>query len=181
MTGPPDFRHEAHIYREVTGEFLWRLQHRRWAVACVTLILPASILAVLILTVDINSARSDREADHHALVVIDVAGHEFVWHFRQAEDDVITSAADDTWQAGVLHLKPRSDVLFRVTSTDFVYIFEIPGVCREAAVPGLVQEIRFQAPERGLIHLPVDPMCAFRLTHYDSMGALIIDSEADTP
>lgn len=114
-------------------------------------------------------------------VVIDVTGREFVWHFRRADDGLASGTTSGPWLAGRLKLKPQTRVLFRVTSDDYIYVFEIPGVCREAAVPGLVHEVRFITSEPGTIDLPADPMCSFRPLHGDVMGTLIVENETGSP
>ncbi len=112
-------------------------------------------------------------------LVVDVTGRDFIWHFKQF-DETTTGDAETVGQSrlsapqGVIHLPARTTVEFRVTSDDFVYLFEIPGFCREAAVPGLIREVHFLTPDSGVIDLPADPLCAFRPLHDGAMGRLVV-------
>jgi len=112
-------------------------------------------------------------------LVVDVTGRDFIWHFKQF-DETITRDAETVEESslsappGVIHLPARTTVEFRVTSDDFVYLFEIPGFCREAAVPGLIREVHFLTPDSGVFDLPADPLCAFRPLHDGTMGRLVV-------
>ena len=139
----------------------------------VAVILPALILVVIRL----NSRRELPLAEPAAprTMEIEVTGQDFVWQFRIVEDSDVSDRNSLTSQRGILRLPARTEVQFRITSADYVYVFEIPDYCREAAVPGLVHEVTYTMPDEGVVELPTDPLCAFGPQHDKLMGRLRVE------
>lgn len=155
------------------------------------ILLPVTLLAWIFREVPpVPPDHPDRPQRIHA---VNVTGREFVWHFAYGDEEKSNSEPPGTdpgdgsvreeVQAtpGLLSLPARTPVHFRITSDDYVYVFEIPGYCREIAVPGLIHDVHFVTPAAGEIALPSDPLCSFRPLHDDLMGRLIITGDREDP
>ncbi len=142
----------------------------------------AAILpALILLVIRINSRRELPMTKPAATrtMTIEVTGRDFVWQFRIVEDSEASERNSLASQRGILRLPARTEIQFRITSADYVYVFEIPDHCREAAVPGLVHEVTYTMPGKGVVELPTDPLCAFGPQHGKLMGRLIVEDTTD--
>ncbi len=158
-----------------------------WCVPSIRPAVAAVILPVLILLA-IHAGSNDQTPTSSPPDIrevqrfnIDVTGRNFVWQFQISGREQASASVRDEAAQGILWLPARSEVTFRVTSDDYVYVFEIPGACREAAVPGIINTVRYIVPESGIVDLPADPLCAFGPQHDKLMGRLIVEAVTGTP
>lgn len=116
---------------------------------------------------------------------VEVIGKKFQWDFRYPGRDGMLNTADDVYSERKLVLPPNKDVVFHITSEDYVYILGIPlnengsrnVKKRQIAVPDLTHFIEYQFTHPGVYDLMVDPLCGFQSLHDPKMGEIVITNE----
>lgn len=112
-------------------------------------------------------------------IQIQAVGHDFFWHFRFPGPDGEFNTKDDVSVANELHLPTERDVVFLVTSEDYVYTMAIPDLgLRQIAVPELTFPLAFRVAEERSFEIKADPLCGVRLFHGEGMGTVIVQSES---
>ena len=112
-------------------------------------------------------------------IQIQVVGHDFFWCFRFPGPDAEFNTDDDVCVANDLHLPAGQDVVFLVTSNDYVYTMAIPDLgLRQIAVPELTFPLAFRVTEQRSFDITADPLCGVRLFHGEEMGTIIVQSES---
>jgi cytochrome c oxidase subunit 2 len=113
-------------------------------------------------------------------LVVHAIGSEFRWTFRLPGDDGHLNTADDILSRDELHVPVGKQVELHLTSTDYIYMFNVPSLhVREAAVPELIFNVSFQPTTSGTHDIITDPMCGVRYFHDDVMGRVFVDSAID--
>ena len=112
-------------------------------------------------------------------IQIQVVGHDFFWRFRFPGPDAEFNTEDDVSVANELHLPAERDIVFLVTSDDYVYTMTIPDLgLRQIAVPELTFPLAFRVTEERSFEITADPLCGVRLFHGEYMGEVIVQSES---
>ena len=112
-------------------------------------------------------------------IQIQVVGHDFFWRFRFPGPDGEFNTEDDVSVANELHLPTERDVVFLMTSDDYVYTMAIPDLgLRQIAVPELTFPLAFRVAEERSFEITADPLCGVRLFHGEGMGTIIVQSES---
>lgn len=112
-------------------------------------------------------------------IQIQVVGHDFFWRFRFPGPDAEFNTDDDVTVANELHLPTEQDVVFLVSSDDYVYTMAIPGLgLRQIAVPELTFPLAFRVTEERSFEIKADPLCGVRLFHGEDMGTVIVQSKS---
>lgn len=112
-------------------------------------------------------------------IQIQVVGHDFFWRFRFPGPDAEFNTEDDVSVADALHLPAERDIVFLVTSDDYVYTLAIPDLgLRQIAVPELTFPLTFRVTEERSFEVTADPLCGVRLFHGEYMGKVIVQSES---
>lgn len=111
-------------------------------------------------------------------IQVQVVGHDFVWRFRFPGPDAKFDTKDDASVEKELHLPVERDIVFLVTSDDYVYTMTIPDLgLRQIAVPGLTYPLEFRVTEECSIDIIADPLCGVRIFHDEYMGNVIVQSK----
>lgn len=112
-------------------------------------------------------------------IQLQVVGHEFFWRFRFPGPDAEFNTDDDVCVANALHLPAEREIVFLVTSDDYVYTMTIPDLdLRQIAVPELTFPLAFRVTEERSYEIKADPSCGVRLFHGEDMGKIIVQSES---
>ena len=113
-------------------------------------------------------------------LVVQATANEFRWTFRLPGDDGNMNTEDDILSRDELHVPVGKQVELQLTSTDYIYIFNVPSLdVREAAVPGLMFNVSFKPNTSGTHNIMTDPMCGVRYFHDDVMGRVFADSATE--
>ncbi|APZ93526.1 hypothetical protein [Fuerstiella marisgermanici] len=112
-------------------------------------------------------------------ILVEVVGEDFFWRFRFPGPDREFNTIDDASVEKELHLPSGRDVVFLITSADYVYTMTIPDLgLRQIAVPELSFPLNFRGDEERSYVITTDPLCGVRLLHDDDMGKIIVQSES---
>ena len=115
----------------------------------------------------------------NAPIQVQVVGHEFFWRFRFPGPDQKFNTNDDASVEKELHLPVDRDVVFQVTSDDYVYTMAISDLgLRQIAVPELTFPLKFRVTEERSFEISADPLCGVRWLHDDYMGKVTVQSES---
>ena len=110
--------------------------------------------------------------------LVEARGKERAWRFSYAGSDGKLGTADDWMSAGELRVPVDTDVVLRLHSEDFIYVFSCPDLnLKEIAVPDLKFTLSFKIEQEADFDLAMDPMCGFQLPPGKTMGTLIACSE----
>ena len=113
-------------------------------------------------------------------LLVEARGAGKKWHFSYAGADGIPGNGDDPVSTTELRLPELADVVIRLRSQDFIYVFSCPELSlKEIAVPDLDFSIGFRTGHAGRYQLAMDPMCGFPAALGETMGTLHIVSETD--
>lgn len=114
----------------------------------------------------------------HGPIRIIVTGHDFFWHFRFPGPDDVFHTRDDVTVDKELHLPLSRDVVFLVTSDDYIYTLSIPALkLRSVAVPDLTYPLEFRTERADSFDVVADPMCGVRLFHDGAMAKIVVQSQ----
>ncbi|HIE99852.1 MAG TPA: hypothetical protein EYG03_30800 [Planctomycetes bacterium] len=129
----------------------------------------------------LSTSASDQAWSPTALktpIQVQVVGHDFIWRFRFPGPDGKFNTKDDASVEKELHLPLERDVVFLVTSDDYVYTMAIPDLgLRQIAVPELTYLLEFRVTEERSIDIIADPLCGVRIFHDEDMGKVIVQSK----
>ncbi len=110
-------------------------------------------------------------------IQVQVIGRDFYWRFRFPGPDQKFNTKDDASVERELHLPADRDVVFMVTSDDYIYTMAIPDLdIRQIAVPELTFPLRLRVSEQRSFEITTDPLCGVRLLHDDDMGKITVQS-----
>jgi heme/copper-type cytochrome/quinol oxidase subunit 2 len=111
-------------------------------------------------------------------IKVRVVGHDFFWRFRFPGPDQLFDTDDDATVEKELHLPADRDVVFLVSSDDYVYTMSIPDLgIRQIAVPELIFPLEFRVAEERSFNITADPLCGVRWLHDDYMGRVTVQSQ----
>jgi heme/copper-type cytochrome/quinol oxidase subunit 2 len=112
-------------------------------------------------------------------LTVQATGHEFFWRFRFPGPDARFDTGDDLRIDKEVHLPLGRDIVFLITSDDFVYTMSIPALnLRQIAVPELTYTLSFHTTSAGEFDVIADPLCSVRFFHNESMGRVVVQSES---
>ncbi len=112
-------------------------------------------------------------------ITVEATGHEFFWRFRFPGPDSKFDTRDDVRVEKEVHLPLERDIVFLITSDDFVYTMAIPELdLRQIAVPELTYTLKFHTTTAGSFDVIADPLCGVKLFHDEYMGRVIVQSES---
>jgi heme/copper-type cytochrome/quinol oxidase subunit 2 len=112
-----------------------------------------------------------------APLTVRATGHEFFWRFRFPGPDAKFDTDDDVRVEKEVHLPLGRDVVFLITSDDYVYTLAIPKLgLRQIAVPELTYTMDFHSASPGSFDVIADPLCRVKFFHDESMGRIVVQS-----
>ena len=112
-------------------------------------------------------------------IQVEATGHKFFWRFRFPGPDAAFDTGDDVRVEREVHLPLGRDIIFLITSDDFVYTMAIPELdLRQIAVPELTFPLNFHTRSEGCFEAIADPLCRVRFFHDESMGRVVVQSES---
>lgn len=118
---------------------------------------------------------SRRKYDLKQPLLIDATGNREGWVFVYAGIDSERLTDDDFQVRKHAVIPANTDVVFRLHSTDVIYVFSAPELnAKEIAVPDLDFSVRTNVAKIGLYNLVMDPMCGFRLPPGEVMGTISV-------
>jgi len=110
--------------------------------------------------------------------VIEVTGNDYQLYFRYPGNDGQLHSDDDRHGTQDMIVVAGEHVRLRLLSQDFIYTIEIPDVeVYEMAVPELVFESQFVAPDIGTFQILGSQMCGY--DHPGLIGKLLVVTGAN--
>jgi cytochrome c oxidase subunit 2 len=112
-------------------------------------------------------------------ILVKATGHEFFWRFCFPGPDGQFDTGDDVRVEKEVHLPLGRDIVFLMTSDDFVYTMAIPRLdLRQIAVPDLTYPLNFHTASLGSFDVLADPLCRVRFFHDESMGRVVVQPQS---
>ena len=103
-------------------------------------------------------------------LVVDVISRQYSWEFKYPQHDNVSSME--------MHVPVDEYVLLRLTSEDVIHSLWVPQFrLKKDALPGFVNEARFQATATGTYPIICAELCG--LDHSEMRAPLIVESEED--
>ncbi len=91
---------------------------------------------------------------------VEVTGMGYSWHFRYPGPDGELGNGDDLYSVGEVVLPVDTEAEFRLTSTDYIYMFGVPEYdTKEIAIPDRWYTLRFTPEKPGVLQFEGDQMC----------------------
>lgn len=143
--------------------------------------LPVSLcLALLGIGIGAFLLRARVDVGNVDAVEVEARGSNRAWRFSYPGPDGRLGTPDDRVSEGQLTLPVGAEVVLRLRSEDFIYVFSCPDLkLKEIAVPDLKFALTFQVDRVGAFDLAMDPMCGFVLPPGKTMGTLTVAPERD--
>jgi cytochrome c oxidase subunit 2 len=154
------------------------------AVYRVSLLLAALAGAILLAAaLTVRDGAREREpawspASSEGPITVEVTGRDFFWRFRFAGRDGKFNTGDDVQLDKQVHLPRDRDIVFLITSDDYVYTLAIPELgLRQIAVPDLTFPLKFRTTRAGSFDILADPLCSVKYFHDENMGLAVVEPE----
>lgn len=113
------------------------------------------------------------------VMVIQVTGEEFNWHFRYPGQDGVLGTDDDDFSVQDMYLPENTEIVLQLASNDYLYSFALPELeLREIAVPGLSFELKFRTKGEQTLQLLGDQLCGF--SHETLIGNVYVGAQLMT-
>lgn len=155
-----------------------KFSHGSHTLEVVWTILPAvTLLFIAIYQMDAWAESKMRRPD--IPYTAEITGRQFNWDVRYPGKDGVLHTPDDLIRVdGDIHLPSGEKVLLVIKSKDVLHSFFLPNLrLKQDVVPGMKQEMWFQAKENGEFDIVCAELCGWG--HYKMKGRVTFQSRAD--
>jgi len=96
------------------------------------------------------------------IMVIEVTGESFNWHYRYPGIDGVLGNADDKYSVQNLYLPTNTVIELQLKSNDYIYNFALPELNqKEIAVPNLDFALKFHTGAERTLKILGDQFCGY--------------------
>jgi len=136
----------------------------------------ARISLYLFILVSLFACNKGESSENTNLLIIEVTGEAYNWHFRYPGLDGVLGTTDDKHSIQNLYLPIDTNVQLKLKSKDYIYSFALPELGqKEIAVPDLDFQLQFRTGKQKTLEILGDQFCGY--AHKSLIGKAFISHQ----